>query len=321
MQLRIFTEPQQGASYDDLLRVAQATEDLGFDAFFRSDHYLAMGDRRPARAHRRLGHAWPAWPGDLAHPARHPRHLGDLPATRARWRSASRRSMQMSGGRVELGHRRRLVRRRSTRRTRSRSRRLRALRSTRGDARDRHRPVGDPGGRAPSTSPATHFTVEGLARRCRSRSSRPHRRSSSAEWASAAPRRLPPRYAAEFNMPFRSVEDSASASSTRVRAACDDRGPRSGRLTYSNALTVCCGVDDGELRRRAEAIGRDRRRDARSDDLAGTPDQIVERIGRYAEAGSERAYLQVLDLADLDHLELIASGPPPRRDRPREVGG
>jgi alkanesulfonate monooxygenase SsuD/methylene tetrahydromethanopterin reductase-like flavin-dependent oxidoreductase (luciferase family) len=43
MQLRIFTEPQQGASYDDLLRVAKATEDLGFDAFFRSDHYLAMG--------------------------------------------------------------------------------------------------------------------------------------------------------------------------------------------------------------------------------------------------------------------------------------
>src|SRR5260370_29646342 len=44
MQLRIFTEPQQGASYDTLLRVATATEDLGFDAFFRSDHYLKMGN-------------------------------------------------------------------------------------------------------------------------------------------------------------------------------------------------------------------------------------------------------------------------------------
>src|ERR1700710_2904293 len=44
MQLRIFTEPQQGASYADLLRVARATEELGFDAFFRSDHYLKMGD-------------------------------------------------------------------------------------------------------------------------------------------------------------------------------------------------------------------------------------------------------------------------------------
>ncbi|MDT7641950.1 MAG: hypothetical protein QOC83_6238, partial [Pseudonocardiales bacterium] len=44
MDLRIFTEPQQGASYDDLLRVATATEDAGYDAFFRSDHYLKMGD-------------------------------------------------------------------------------------------------------------------------------------------------------------------------------------------------------------------------------------------------------------------------------------
>ena len=42
-KLRIFTEPQQGATYDDLLRVARATEECGFDAFFRSDHFLAMG--------------------------------------------------------------------------------------------------------------------------------------------------------------------------------------------------------------------------------------------------------------------------------------
>ena len=44
MRFRVFTEPQQGATYDDVLAVAQATERLGFDAFFRSDHYLAMGD-------------------------------------------------------------------------------------------------------------------------------------------------------------------------------------------------------------------------------------------------------------------------------------
>ena len=42
MELRVFTEPQQGATYDDLLRVALEAEALGFDAFFRSDHYLAM---------------------------------------------------------------------------------------------------------------------------------------------------------------------------------------------------------------------------------------------------------------------------------------
>src|SRR3954447_23105048 len=43
MELRVFTEPQQGATYDDLLRVALTAEELGFDAFFRSDHYLAIG--------------------------------------------------------------------------------------------------------------------------------------------------------------------------------------------------------------------------------------------------------------------------------------
>jgi len=47
MRLRIFTEPQQGASYDDLLAVAQTAEQLGFDGFFRSDHYLRMGDGDP----------------------------------------------------------------------------------------------------------------------------------------------------------------------------------------------------------------------------------------------------------------------------------
>src|SRR5919106_5258934 len=40
--LRIFTEPQQGASYADQLAVAREAEALGFDAFFRSDHYLHM---------------------------------------------------------------------------------------------------------------------------------------------------------------------------------------------------------------------------------------------------------------------------------------
>src|SRR5215813_11270608 len=44
MKLRIFTEPQQGASYATLRAVALAAEDLGFDAFFRSDHFLKMGN-------------------------------------------------------------------------------------------------------------------------------------------------------------------------------------------------------------------------------------------------------------------------------------
>ena len=81
MDLRIFTEPQQGASHADLLAVARATRDGGFSAFFRSDHVLAMGDgsraARPVGVVRQPGCDRRAGPG---HPARHPGHLGDLPA-------------------------------------------------------------------------------------------------------------------------------------------------------------------------------------------------------------------------------------------------
>ena len=63
MDLRIFTEPQQGASYDDLLAVARTSEELGFDAFFRSDHYLKMGDVSGGPARPMPGSRSPAWPG------------------------------------------------------------------------------------------------------------------------------------------------------------------------------------------------------------------------------------------------------------------
>src|SRR5262245_59776042 len=102
MDLRIFTEPQQGGSYDDLLRVAKATEDLGFDAFFRSDHYLSMGgDGRPGPTD-----AWVTL-GGLARETSRIR-LGTL-MTAATFRLPGPLAIavaqvdQMSGGRVEVG--------------------------------------------------------------------------------------------------------------------------------------------------------------------------------------------------------------------------
>jgi alkanesulfonate monooxygenase SsuD/methylene tetrahydromethanopterin reductase-like flavin-dependent oxidoreductase (luciferase family) len=74
---------------------------------------------------------------------------------------------------------------------------------------------------------------------------------------------------------------------------------------YSNAQVVCVGQDEPELARRADAIGRSVD-DLRENALAGTPHEVVDRLGQYAEAGSSRVYLQVLDLPDLDHLDLIA---------------
>jgi alkanesulfonate monooxygenase SsuD/methylene tetrahydromethanopterin reductase-like flavin-dependent oxidoreductase (luciferase family) len=116
---------------------------------------------------------------------------------------------------------------------------------------------------------------------------------------------LAARYADEFNIPFESVE-FARAQFARVRAACEEINRDPDSLVYSNALVLCCGKDEAEVRRRAEAIGRDAD-ELRQDGLAGTPDEVVARIEQYAAVGAARLYLQVLDLSDLDHLELVAA--------------
>jgi alkanesulfonate monooxygenase SsuD/methylene tetrahydromethanopterin reductase-like flavin-dependent oxidoreductase (luciferase family) len=116
---------------------------------------------------------------------------------------------------------------------------------------------------------------------------------------------LAARYADEFNANFVSVAD-AGAQFGRVRDACRAAGRDPESMTYTVAHTVCCGKDDAELGRRAAAIGRDVAA-LRDNGIAGTPSEVVDKIGEYAEAGASTVYLQVLDLADLDHLELIAA--------------
>lgn len=64
------------------------------------------------------------------------------------------------------------------------------------------------------------------------------------------------------------------------------------------------------MRRRAAAIGREPG-ELRARGLAGTADEVVDKIGRFAEVGVERVYLQVLDLSDLDHLEFVADSVAP----------
>jgi alkanesulfonate monooxygenase SsuD/methylene tetrahydromethanopterin reductase-like flavin-dependent oxidoreductase (luciferase family) len=117
--------------------------------------------------------------------------------------------------------------------------------------------------------------------------------------------RLAARYASEFNVPFASLEE-ARAQYGRVRAAAEAVGRKPGELVYSSALLACVGKDDAEVARRAAAIGWevDELKEA---GLAGTPAEVVDKIGRYAEAGASRFYLQILDLDDLDHLALIAA--------------
>jgi len=301
MDLRIFTEPQQGATYDDLLRVARATEELGFDAFFRSDHYLAMetaGLPGPTDS-------WVTLAGLARETSRI--RLGTL-VTSVTFRYAGPLAIQvaqvdqMSGGRVEIGigagwfaeeHTAYGIPFPSTPERFDLLEETLAVLTGLWDT-----PVGErfehdgekvqiassPGLPKPAQSPHPPVIVGGKGTR-------------------RTPR-LAAAYAAEFNLPFDSVETSA-AQFARVRAACTAIGRDPDALVYSNALTVCCGRDEAELSRRAEAIGQPLD-DLRAYALAGTPAEVVERLQQYAAAGSRRAYLQVLDLDDLDHLALIA---------------
>jgi alkanesulfonate monooxygenase SsuD/methylene tetrahydromethanopterin reductase-like flavin-dependent oxidoreductase (luciferase family) len=96
-----------------------------------------------------------------------------------------------------------------------------------------------------------------------------------------------------------------------VRTAAEEIGRDPDEIVYSNALVLCCAEDEAGLARRAAAIGREVD-ELRENGLAGTPEEVVERIKGYEALGAQRIYLQVLDLSDLEHLRLVAAEVLPR---------
>jgi alkanesulfonate monooxygenase SsuD/methylene tetrahydromethanopterin reductase-like flavin-dependent oxidoreductase (luciferase family) len=115
--------------------------------------------------------------------------------------------------------------------------------------------------------------------------------------------RLAARFADEFNIPFLPPAD-AGRQYQNVRDACEAAGRDPASMRFSFAAVVCCGVDGSEISRRAEAIRR-REETLRAKEVCGTPAEVIERLGEWADIGAETAYLQILDLSDLDHLRLI----------------
>ena len=302
MRLRIFTEPQQGASYGTLLSVAQAAEQLGFDAFFRSDHYLSMGGPGlPGPTD-----AWVTLAGLARETSR--LRLGTLmsPVT---FRLPGPLAIivaqvdQMSGGRVELG-----------------------LGTGWFDAEhDAYGipfpPMGERFGRLEEqlkiitglwetavgetfSFHGSYYTLDGSPALPKP-AQRPRPPVLLGGDGQRRTPRLAARFADEYNIPFESVADSVAAFG-RVRDACQKAGRDPAALVYSAAQTVCCAADAAGLARRAEAIGQPLD-ELRHIGLAGSPAEIVDKLGRFAGAGATRVYLQVLDLDDLDHLELIAA--------------
>jgi F420-dependent oxidoreductase-like protein len=304
VDLRIFTEPQQGAAYEDLLRVARCAEAAGFDAFFRSDHYLAMGDANG------LPGPTDAWL-TLAALARETTtiRLGTL-MTAATFRLPGPLGItvaqvdQMSGGRVELGlgtgwyeaeHRAYGIPFPPLReRFAMLAEQLEILTSswrtpvgvTYSFAGEHYSFDDSPGLPKPLQTPHPPIIVGGNG-------------------PSRTPR-LAADFATEFNMPFAGL-DALVEGQERVDAVCRERGRDPATLGRSTAQVLCVGRDEAEVARRADAIGR-RPDELRANGIAGTPAEVVDKIGTFGErAGMQRLYLQVLDLSDLDHLELVAS--------------
>ena len=305
MQLCIFTEPQEGATYDDLRRVARRAEDCGFDGFFRSDHYMSTGsaDGLPGPTD-----AWTTLAalavetsrirlGTLVSPVTF-RHPGSLAISVAQ-------VDQMSGGRVELG--------------------LGA-----GWHPTEHAAYGLPfpptGTRFDilaeqlaiitglwATREGERFSFEGRHYTVVDSPARPHpvqQPGPPVIMGGNGPKRTPElaaRFADEFNAAFRGVEAAAEMFAI-VRAACDTVGrAASGKppIRFSAAATVCCGRTEAEALARAERNGHNVEA-LRARGLFGTPEQVADRVRAFGEAGAERVYLQMLRLTDVDHVDVIA---------------
>lgn len=122
--------------------------------------------------------------------------------------------------------------------------------------------------------------------------------------------RLAARFADEFNTPFFTVSD-ARQQYQRVTRACQEAGRDPGDMVFSAAVTVCCAKDPEELERRASATGRTVD-DLRRFGAAGTPEDVADRVLEYEQAGASTLYLQVLDIGDLDHVRLLGTEVLPR---------
>jgi len=302
-------EPQQGATYDDQLRVAKHAEKLGFGAFIRSDHFLRMGG----------GGAGPG-PTDswvtLAGLARETSRirLGTL-MTSATFRLPGLLAVQvaevdaMSGGRVEFGfgagwfqaeHEAYGVPFPGVQERFDRFEEQLAIitglwRTPEGERfsyKGRHYQLEDcPALPRPAQRPHPPVIIGG-----------------------SGPRRTPElaaTYADEFNVGFKPVE-RAQEQIERVRAACSKVGRDPSSIVCSVAATLAVGDDEDEARRRAAVSGSDFATLRAGAGLVGTVGEVVERLKVYEAMGVSRFYLQLHDLQDMGHMDLVAENVMPK---------
>jgi F420-dependent oxidoreductase-like protein len=304
MRVSLFIEPHRGATYETQLKLARHAEAAGFEGLLRADHY------QPMTAELGLPGPTDAWI-TLAGLARETSTLriGTL-VNSATFRLPGPLSIivaqvdEMSGGRVDLGMGAGWVEREHTSygipfpplgerfdRMAEQLQVLIGLWTT---------PVGERYSFAGKhyqllDAPALPKPVQ-----------RPH---PPIIVGGRGPKRTPElaaRYADEFNMPFKSVADTAVAFE-RVRAACETYARPPGRaLTLSAGVVVAIGRTDAEAARRAAPLHVPSALPP-EDPVYGSPDALVQRISELREAGATRVHLRVIDMDDLDLLDLIAS--------------
>ena len=303
MRVSLFIEPHRGATYDDQLRLAQHAEAAGFEGFLRADHYQSMGAD--------LGLPGPtdAWI-TLAGLARETStiRLGTLLSS-ATFRMPGPLALMvaqvdaMSGGRIELGLGAGWFEREHTSygipfpplgerfdRLAEQLAVITGLWATPEGERfsydgKHYQLLDSPALPKPVQKPGPPIIVGGKG-----------------------PRRTPglaARYADEFNMPFKTVVETAAAFA-RVRAACQRYGrPATKPIALSAGVVVAIGRTDAEAQRRAAPLHVPSALPP-EDPVVGTPDRLVERIGELSAVGATRVHIRVTDLSDLDHVDLIA---------------
>jgi F420-dependent oxidoreductase-like protein len=290
--------PQQGASYDEQLQAALATEAAGFSDFVRSDHYLAFdstGLPGPTDS-------WITLAG-LARETQRIR-LGTM-VSAATFRLPGPMAISvaqvdaMSGGRITL-----------------------ALGA--GWAEQEHHAYGipfpPPGERFERleeqleiitgiwrTPVGGSFSFDGTHYQlvdCPALPKPVQRPHPPVIVGGTGPRRTPAiaaRFADEFNLPPFNAPDATAAAFSRVRTACDAVGRDPDALEYSVTLTTVCGADRTEVERRGAMSPAQ----FQAADCAGTPDEVLEQLLAYQEVGATRAYLRLLDLRDVEHITLL----------------
>lgn len=299
MDLRIFVEPQQGATYDQQLAGALLAERLGFDAYFRSDHYLAMGgDGLPGPTD-----SWITLAG-LARETSTIR-LGTLVSS-ATFRHPAVLAISvaevdaMSGGRVELG-------------------------LGTGWFEAEHRAYGLPFPEKRfgpleeqlelitglwSTPLGDTYSFEGKHYQLVDAPAlpKPVQQPVPIIIGGGGPSRTPAiaaRFGSEFNIGFVD-EATVAARFAGVHRACEEAGRDPDSIIYSVALPTLVGSDERDYVRRAT----DRQRDPaefRGTNIGGTPSEALDKIGRLADLGAQRIYLQTEIVSDLELIELLGT--------------